>query len=170
MNKGVARSTGDWVIFINAGDTFSSKDTLNNVASILDQSDCVYGYCYIKKSNGELVVQKSKAIETIWKGMIFCHQSLLLKRELFVKFPFDLSYRISADFDQFYKVLLSGARVAGISNVISVFDDSGLSSTNYSLKNSENLEISLKNSNGLKRKLFRWSYYKVRSIYYRFLV
>lgn len=44
MNKGVNRCSGQWVIFMNAGDTFASDDVLQQVFSNeWDDVDIVYG-------------------------------------------------------------------------------------------------------------------------------
>ena len=43
MNKGVAMSTGQWIIFMNAGDTFASDDALEKVFS---NQACIGYQCY----------------------------------------------------------------------------------------------------------------------------
>ncbi|MBV4191775.1 glycosyltransferase, partial [Bacteroides fragilis] len=44
MNKGVDKATGEWVCFMNAGDTFYSPDTILSVSDCFcHQYDIVYG-------------------------------------------------------------------------------------------------------------------------------
>ncbi len=44
MNKGVAMATGDYCIFMNAGDTFVAPDTVNTVVAGMERGDdVVYG-------------------------------------------------------------------------------------------------------------------------------
>jgi glycosyltransferase involved in cell wall biosynthesis len=44
MNKGVAAATGDWIIFMNAGDVFHDASVISDVfAQNLDDADIVYG-------------------------------------------------------------------------------------------------------------------------------
>ena len=45
MNKGVRMATGDWILFMNAGDTFASDDVLQRLFDAVDpaQADVIYG-------------------------------------------------------------------------------------------------------------------------------
>lgn len=53
MNKGLKHSTGDYVIFMNSGDRFFSKETLNNVSErIVGNEDVVYGSALFRYSDG----------------------------------------------------------------------------------------------------------------------
>ena len=45
MNKGVAASKGDWVLFMNAGDHFAAPDVLSRVFAVAhDDADLLYGH------------------------------------------------------------------------------------------------------------------------------
>ena len=43
MNKGVRLAQGQWIIFMNAGDTFASTDTLQRVFQEPQEADVIYG-------------------------------------------------------------------------------------------------------------------------------
>ena len=43
MNKGVKMAQGEWVIFMNAGDTFAMDDTLQRVFGSPQDADVIYG-------------------------------------------------------------------------------------------------------------------------------
>ena len=43
MNKGIRLAQGQWVIFMNAGDTFASTDTLQRVFQESQEADVIYG-------------------------------------------------------------------------------------------------------------------------------
>lgn len=43
MNKGVARASGEWVIFMNAGDCFAATDVLQRIFSTPRTADVIYG-------------------------------------------------------------------------------------------------------------------------------
>lgn len=43
MNKGVTMATGEWCIFLNAGDTFAADDVLNRVFQVPREADVIYG-------------------------------------------------------------------------------------------------------------------------------
>src|SRR5476651_671654 len=43
MNKGLAVATGDYVLFMNSGDEFYTKDTVASVFATADDADIYYG-------------------------------------------------------------------------------------------------------------------------------
>jgi hypothetical protein len=44
MNTGIAHSTGDWILFLNAGDTLCRSDTLSDVGAELSSTDRQWGF------------------------------------------------------------------------------------------------------------------------------
>ncbi|MGL4851363.1 MAG: glycosyltransferase family 2 protein [Phocaeicola sp.] len=116
MNKGLERATGDYICFLNAGDTFHSADTLQcMVDSLASQSadssnlqvlpDIVYGQTAIVDDAGiflhmrRLQAPKNLTWKSFQQGMLVCHQAFFVKRTLAQKEPYNLTYRFSADFD-----------------------------------------------------------------------
>lgn len=109
MNKGVVHCTGDYVLFLNAGDTFYHDNTLTEVFVYEDASkyDVIYGkhiwdYGSYSKESVE------RPIELMDVTLPFCHQASLTKREVLLDYPFDLKYKIIADYDFFRKVYKKG--------------------------------------------------------------
>jgi glycosyltransferase involved in cell wall biosynthesis len=108
MNKAAAMATGDYLCFLNAGDTFYTNTTIEEIInyqlSIINYTpDILYGETAIVDDNGKfLYMRRLKTPKTLtWKsfrqGMLVCHQAFIIKRELFE--PYNLSYRFSSDFD-----------------------------------------------------------------------
>lgn len=92
MNKGVTFATGDYVVFMNAGDMFASSDTLDIVNSLdgeLILGSAVYG--------GE--ERRAKKDMTLYDVLSIGinHQSVYYRTELLRDYPFDEAYPISAD-------------------------------------------------------------------------
>jgi len=106
MNKGIARATGHYVWFLNAGDTFQNENTVSEMQRIAEENhwpDILYGETDLVDSQGNYIApRRLKApLKLVWRdfrmGMLVCHQAFVVKREIA---PFyDLSYRYSADFD-----------------------------------------------------------------------
>jgi len=108
MNKGQALATGQYVIFMNSGDGFYSKDTLPKILAMLtsDAPDVLYGETmYRDKQNKELgirseITTRKLPAELNWEkllnGMLVCHQSFIVKRELSGDYLID---NLSADID-----------------------------------------------------------------------
>lgn len=103
MNKGISLATGQFVNFMNAGDKFYDSSVCSIVADsiLLSDSDVVYGdfVASDKKFNSEIYV-KTRPLEKIWTGMVFCHQSVFIKNKILSDISFNLNYKIVADFKQ----------------------------------------------------------------------
>ncbi|MDZ8079519.1 MAG: glycosyltransferase family 2 protein [Nostoc sp. DcaGUA01] len=129
MNKGALAATGDWIIFMNCGDKFFAEDTLANVAKYLNNSvDVVYGrteYILNDKYGYHTYQRQPYDLSIIWREIPTCHQSIFVKRELQVKYPFDTFLTWCADHDFMAKVYVAGYKFQEIPVVISRFDVSG---------------------------------------------
>lgn len=106
MNKGLKQATGDYLLFLNAGDTLQGNDAIAKIAQIAEREnfpDILYGETDLVDNNGQFIAHRRlKAPERLtWKsfrmGMLVCHQAFIVKRTLAPEY--DLSYRYSADFD-----------------------------------------------------------------------
>jgi glycosyltransferase involved in cell wall biosynthesis len=103
MNKGLSIATGDYVLFMNSGDEFFEKDTVEKVFNKAQNADIYYGETEIINEN--LVSQgrrrhqipKKLSINSFKYGMSVCHQAIYIKRSL-VNF-YDPKYKLSADID-----------------------------------------------------------------------
>lgn len=112
MNKGIRLATGDYLCFLNAGDSFHEDDTLQQmVHSIhsLQLPDVLYGETELVDHEGHFLrMRRLQAPEHLtWKsfrqGMLVCHQAFFARRDLVM--PYDLRYRFSADFDWCIKIM-----------------------------------------------------------------
>ena len=101
MNKGIKKSSGKWIIFLNSGDIFYDKNVLEKVSKKkIDNFDILYGDTNIKNGIFNYTISAKKFTDkTI--VMPFCHQSCFVKRKLLLKKGFSLKYKISSDFDFF---------------------------------------------------------------------
>ena len=114
MNKGIRMATGDYLCFLNAGDKFHAKETLQRITETLkdkDLPDVIYGETAIVDEGGNFLhMRRLSTPERLnWKsfkqGMLVCHQAFLAKRELALKHPYDMQYRFSADFDWCIRIM-----------------------------------------------------------------
>lgn len=149
MNKGLRQATGDYLVFLNAGDTFHTSDTLNQIVNGLQRRkslpDVIYGETRIVDAEGKsLGMRRLKAPKRLtWKsfkmGMLVCHQSFYARRE--IASLYDLSYRYSADYDWCLRCLKSARSVYNARAVLSDFLEAGLSTTNRKASLRERYEI-----------------------------
>ena len=104
MNKGLKEASGDYVIFLNAGDKFHNTHTLSLYARGSDKDmDIIYGDTVVVNNEGNMISKRhlnapeSLSFKSFSKGMLICHQAFMVKRSLAPLY--NLNYRFSADFD-----------------------------------------------------------------------
>lgn len=135
MNKGVKMAQGEWVIFMNAGDTFAGDDTLQRVFGNPQDADVIYGDVI----KGELV-KKAEAPRNAHR-MFYCHQSAFVRTSCLREFPFDIRHRMSADFKQVKQLFLSGKRFRQLDFPVANFDTQGVSNRNRSAGLYDNIQV-----------------------------
>lgn len=135
MNKGIRLAQGQWVIFMNAGDTFASTDTLQRVFQESQEADVIYGDV-IKWEH----VKKAEPPHNAHR-MFFCHQSAFVKTSCLREFPFDTRHRMSADFKQIKQLYLSGKSFRQLDFPVAVFDTQGVSNTSRSAGLYDNIRV-----------------------------
>ena len=172
MNKGVKMASGDWVIFMNAGDQFADNSVLSNLSFLLNDpvNDVVYGAWQLKYRN---TIRESKAHpffaqKGIYKTMGFSHQSSLVRRTLAEKHPFQIEYRLSADYKMMWMLYHSlHAKFVSVDFPIAVMEDkAGFTVSNYKKHLIEECNV-CGFANSLKRKLFvekKYIVYKVKRL------
>lgn len=104
MNKGIKLATGDFICFLNAGDTFYDTSIFEKVEKKLIQNpECkfIFGDAeYISKENSKIVSYENIKNEF---SIIFdniCHQSIFYHKSLFEQFGlFSQDFKIYADWD-----------------------------------------------------------------------
>lgn len=147
MNKGVSIAKGRWVYFLNAGDYLYDCSVLGEVkeADIDNSIGIIYGDTIIYKKNGLVKYDKSREIERIVSELPFCHQSSFTKRELLLMHPFDISYRICADYEFFTWCYTNKCIFRYISIPVSRYEFGGFSMC-------EDFEIDLLRERNISRK------------------
>lgn len=142
MNKGIANAQGEWVIFMNAGDTFYSEDTVERVFANKDYSG--YGVVYGDVAKGpdteHLIVKKASAPHNSHR-MFFCHQSAFYRREELVNTPFDTCHRMSADIHQVKRLYKRGVKFCQLDMPVAIFDTSGVSNVRRSTGLRDNISV-----------------------------
>lgn len=131
MNKGIDLASGEWLIFMNAGDRFASDDVINSLYEDFTNKnvDVLYGDFYIQYSKDEIVERLSNSLEMMNKALITCHQAIFTRAELMKKRKFCEKYKIIADYEWYLNLYLNKGRFLYVSQFVCVFDGNGISST-----------------------------------------
>ena len=131
MNKGVKLAKGDYVIFMNCGDSFNNPNVLSTLETFSQRNnaDAIYGDTRIQFYEGTGLY-----CGEIGNGddiMPFSHQSIIVKREHLINHPFDTSYKILADREFFTWMRNNKLTFAHCDVVVSNYDArEGLSENN----------------------------------------
>ncbi len=137
MNKGIDLATGDYLCFLNAGDTFYKPDTLKQMAKRAiqeDSPDIIYGETAIVDSTSKFLhLRRLRTPETLtWKsfkkGMLVCHQAFFAKRTLAEYY--NTRYRYSADFDWCIRVMKKAKNIYNTHLTLINYLDEGLTTNN----------------------------------------
>lgn len=131
MNKGVNAAKGEWLNFMNAGDSYASNEIFNNIfyKNMLNKNyDLIIGNTDIDYGNF-LRNQPVGDLNNLWKGAQFIHQSVFIKRSFQLSNLYNINNKISGDFEFFYNSYKSEANIKFISYVVSIFKAHGVSDT-----------------------------------------
>lgn len=138
MNKGITLATGDYLCFLNAGDSFHEDDTLQQIVHSLAPQDTLPGVIYgdtdLVDAEGHFVRKRRLSPPEVltWKsfrqGMLVCHQAFFARRDLVE--PYDLRYRFSADFDWCIRVMKKARTLHNTHLVVIDYLDEGLTTAN----------------------------------------
>ncbi len=119
MNKGLALATGDYVLFLNAGDSLPGNGTLELVAGRVKALGddkalwpaVLYGDTNIVDGDGRYLRPRhlSAPCHLSWRsfrrGMVVCHQAFYARLDIARRTPYDLDFRFSADVDWCIRVM-----------------------------------------------------------------
>lgn len=141
MNKGVNMSNGEWLLFLNAGDSLCADAVLERFAANVDNEyDIVYGDA-IHEFAGMFKYEKSLPLEIMTEKIPFSHQSAFISRNIMKKYYYDESYKIAADFDFFLRCYKDGVKFKSVSLPVSFFELGGISSSGNILRNIEHIRV-----------------------------
>lgn len=124
MNKGIRLATGDWIVFMNAGDSFFSKDVISSVfnKSIPSNVKLIYGDVMLDFGDKGKLLKRLCNIDKEVAPFEICHQSVFTSSDFLKKNMYDTSYKICADCDNFYKIQKSGFGLQYVPITVSVFE------------------------------------------------
>jgi len=129
MNKGVELSSGDWIVFMNAGDRFHSDRTVERVMDTLDDRFAVVagGVRYIYDARNARVKHMKLKFSGLYMSVPH-HQASFIDNRLMKRYRYDESFRIRGDLDFITRLRADGHRFRMIDEVICDVDTTGVSS------------------------------------------
>lgn len=177
MNKGLEKATGNYVVFLNAGDTFPSTDTLEHIAGCVGEGEAhpgvLYGDTDIVDDTGRFLRRRrlSPPRKLTWRsfrnGMLVCHQAFYVRADIAKSIPYDTHYKYSADVDWCIKVMKKAAQqymtLRNVNAVIANYLDGGLSVKNHKASLKERFHV-MQSHYGLLTTLIFHFWFLIRSV------
>lgn len=132
MNQAVAKAEGDYLLFLNCGDMLYDKKVLERAADCIKKKEgevplVVYGDTYGAKN--DVIISSPRKIDgfACYRN-IPCHQSCFYAAELCRRKPYDLEYRIRADYDHFlWCHYRAEAKMVYLGGVVASYEGGGYS-------------------------------------------
>lgn len=151
MNKGLGMATGDYVIFLNAGDSFHSQRVLSKLAETILDNDypgIVYGQTDLVDASRKRVAPRHLSAPSVLTlnsfkhGMVVCHQAFVVLRK--IADNYNLNYRFSADYDWCIRCLQRSHRNLYVDSVLIDYLYEGLTTKNRRASLLERFDIMCK--------------------------
>lgn len=160
MNQAVSHAKGEYILFLNCGDLFADEKVLERTAAVIDRAcevrksgeceltgsrqadgmwECkdkmvLYGDTLSEK-NGVVIAASPKITGFTCYRNIPCHQSCFYSAVLCKEKPYDLQYKIRADYEHFlwcfYK---AGAKMVYLDFPVAVYEGGGYSESRENLQ------------------------------------
>ena len=143
MNKGIKMASGEYLLFLNAGDYLVHYNVIKSLMNLFEgkEFDMIYGNVFsvdpISEQYRIKAVKQPDALFFFYDSLP--HQAVFYKRTLFDKFgSYDETFKILAD-NVFNKKIVCDKHISvkHIDHIISVFLGDGISSTDKSLNSKE---------------------------------
>ena len=145
MNKGIQKARGEFINFMNSGDTFYDKTTLQQVTEQMDGSDILVGSDYNvdpKTGASAMTVLPLRVSMATFFVQTFPHQSSFIRRSLFDNCLYDEQLRIVADWKFFLdKVVYENCSVKLLHMPVSLREQDGISNTQSERTTEERTEV-----------------------------
>ena len=102
MNKGLVRSKGDYLIFMNSGDQFADPNVLEKVKQKIEELngkvDFLYGDSVDFTEDNQEYHKKARHYSGMWKGMFTQHQAMFFSKNKLNGLKYRENLKITADY------------------------------------------------------------------------
>jgi len=149
MNKGIKRSTGDFLLFLNSGDVLYDAFVIENCVKQIDSNcDLCSGILILEGTAGRITLYPPKELglyQSVYKHLT--HPNTFIKKTLFDQFGlYNEDNKIVSDWEFFFVVSgLNKCKYRSLNVPIAIFYEDGVSSSNNELQEREK-SIVLKNN------------------------
>lgn len=144
MNKGILHANGEYLNFMNSGDTFFHSKTLEEVYNYTFNEDIVYGDWIRIEKEGEVLKRAPNrlSLDFLYSDNI-CHQASFVKTSVMKTYGFDEAFKVYADWNLWIKMILGDCSSRYMPLTICRFDAKcGLSNRDFEYLELEKKKVS----------------------------
>ena len=159
MNKGLTQASGDYVVFLNAGDFFPAADTLEKIVRQCrlneypanERPGVLYGNTDIVDGEGRFLHPRrlQPPAKLTWKsfrhGMLVCHQAFYARTDIAKNTQYDTRYRFSADVDWCIRIMREtermGLQLCDTRMVVANYTEEGTTTQNHQASLNERFDV-----------------------------
>jgi putative colanic acid biosynthesis glycosyltransferase len=148
MNKGLKIAKGEYIYFLNSGDSFVNENVLNNASIAIEKthSNILCGKVFVTTGPGHNNVidtfPKYKLKEENFRRLFnscFCHQALFVSRKSYLEVGgFEAKFKFFADFFAISRIIKLSKPPEYIELIVAFFNGEGVSSNWHFVKDLEN--------------------------------
>jgi glycosyltransferase involved in cell wall biosynthesis len=129
MNKGANLAMGDWIIYMNAGDTFYEPSSISKISNLFNTDADVICAGTEKILIDQLQTRHFQVypgtIDQLWRQMPTCHQAIVVRTACQKKYQFDTSYQWCGDHEMLARMYLDKKKFTMTNTLFCYFDCSG---------------------------------------------
>ena len=133
MNKGINAATGEWILFMNAGDFFFKPTTVEDVFDwYQDRGEVMIAggtRNFIDEGYVDILFKNSD--RDVWERQVPRHQATFIRLSVHKKNLFPLNLKIVGDYYFFMKMMLSNAPLVIYNGIVALFRNEEGASTRY---------------------------------------
>jgi len=146
MNKGTRLASGEYVLYLNAGDELHPEFNPGQLREMLQgtHADMIWGRCQVVYQDGARVVVKTRSRIWAWYCMPAYHPAIIFKRSVLGSEPYLTHYRYASDYELVCRLLQQNVRIAQPAQTLSIYHRGGLSDVQGDVARAEENEIRLK--------------------------
>ncbi len=176
MNKGMQHATGDFVLFLNAGDRLYAKDTLDIIFSkCKTDTDILYGEVMMVDDARQPIGTRSEITtrqlpknlnwKSLQKGMVVCHQAFIPRRTICPPYMMD---NLAADIDWVIECLKKSRSNVFTDTIIAEFLVGGVSKQRHQQSLKDRFAI-LQKHYGVLPNLWNHGMILLRAVWFRII-